>query len=782
MNMPPRSGVRTTRRARGADWAVGIAAAVLLLVSVGGYLYHRAQLAAVTREHLRMRVCAPPSLGIDRPAEFHVLTTGLSGEPVAAQVELGLLAADGIPVLHWTDRTAADGLLRMVMVPHDGLPEQGVRLEVTAARSGSRETFQTQVATEPVRYVTCLATDRASYRPGDTAFFRSVTLDRLALHAAPDLRIQFDVQAADGHVLPQSPRETTTFHGVANGAFAIPADLPSGRYTLVGRSPDRRFPPVRRPLKTDDGGRAEAESEPDSSSTSEVRVTFHPESGYLVPEVENRVYFTARNGQGDPVELKGLVVDADDTPVAAVETIHSGMGAFRILPQTGGNYRLKVVEPPDTKTETELPQPDPDRNVAMSTGVGVFGAAKPVDLNLRAARDGVPLVVAAWCRGILVGKEPVVIRARSDDEPQEGIQGAGGVNQVTLTIPEEISGLIRLIAYDYSASPPVPVAHRWVYRRPVRQLNIEAAAKIQRTPSGNRAAVTLTVTDESGNPAPAVLAVSAVDKAVAGSAGDPGTSLPGCFLYSTGVDSLLQPENVKLDAPEDAEADVALDLLLGTHDGRPETAAEHPGEDLWSVSGPPPIVFDNLQPLRQAYQQALQQYRRDRTHTLNMLTTLSFFGGFALVLAVAMLGLLGLVSGFRLWIPAIGTAVGCLLIGAILLAPLRRDDFTQTGTAFLSFEGPAPGEMAAPDEPLVEKRRTAPPDIHQYTYEADESEWEDWESWGGTLLWNPLLVVDESGRAEVLFDLPEKTEDICLRVEAHGDGRLGRMIHDDIGW
>lgn len=777
MNMPRRTDFRTNRRARGIEWAVGIAAATLLLVSLGGYLYHREQLAAVTTEHLRLRVCAPPSLGIDRPAEFHVLTTEIGGKPVPAQVEIGLLAADGIPIMHSTDRTAADGLLRMAVTLHEGLPEKHVRLEVTAGRNGSQENFQTQIATEPARYVTCLATDRPSYRPGDTAFFRSVTLDRCALHAAPDLRVKFELEAADGRILPQSPHETTTSHGVANGTFAIPADLPSGRYTLVGRSPERLFPPVRLPVSIGDDTGPETEAESETEASADVRVTFHPEGGALVPDVENRVYFTARNARGEPVELKGLIVDADDTPVALVETIHRGMGAFSVRPRPDGGYRLSIAEPKDTETEPELPDPDIDRNVAISAGVGVFGAGRPIDVNLRAARDGVPLVVTAWCRGVFVGQEPIVTRVLGDDEPQEGLQGAGGINQVTLTIPEEVGGLIRLIVYDYSTNPPSPVAQRWVYRRRARRLNIEAATDIRRTASGKQAVVALTVTDESGNPASAVLAVSAVDKAIADSAGNPGVSLPGCFLYSSGVDVLIRPGHAALDVSDEVEPDVGLDLLMGTHGKRPETEAEEAEAkfDTWPVSAPPPVVFDNLQPLRQEYQQALEQYRRDRTYALNTLTTLSFFGGLGLVLAVAMLGLLGVVAGLRLWIPAIATAVCCLLIGAVLLAPLRSEAHLQSGTAFLSFEGSVPREEAVPEESAPERPQPPPPTIHRYAYEADKKDLVDWGKWGGTLFWDPLLSVNDDGRAEIHFDLPDTTEDICLRVEAHAAGRLGEV-------
>ncbi|MDY0166340.1 MAG: hypothetical protein RBS80_07340 [Thermoguttaceae bacterium] len=773
--MPRRIGVRGDQRARGAEWAVAFAAFALLAVSVGGYLYHREQLKAIATEHLRLRICTPTSLGIGRSTEFQVLTTGMMGEPVAAQVEVGLSESDGKPILHQTGQTAADGLLYVAIPGQDNLPGQGVRLEVTAVRNGSRETFETQLARDPVRYVTCLITDKPSYRPGDTIFYRSTSLDRFTSLPAPDLNVQFEFQGADGDVLPESAHEGTTSQGVGNGAFAIPADLPAGLYALVVRSPQRQFPEARLPVRIAGGATIEREPGPAASSSPEVHVIFYPESGYLVSDVENRIYFTARNARGEPVALKGLVVDADDTPVAAVETIRLGMGAFSFRPAPQGGYRLRIAEPPGTEIEPELPETDPRRNVAISTGVGVFGPGKPLELNLRATQDGVPLVVAAWCRGMLVGQVPVVTRVLSDDELQEGVQGAGGVNQVTLTIPDEIDGLVRLIAYDYSVNPPVPIAKRWVYRRPARRLNIAAVADVRRTDSGNQALVTLAVTDEAGNPAAAVLAVSAVDKSIAAPAGDHGASLPACFLGGFGVDSLLRPENVDFDASDGAEADVVLDLLLGTHECPLETA-DLAGEDAWQAIGAPPIVLDNLQPLRQEYQQAIQQYRRDRTRTLNLLTTLSFFGGFGLVLAVAMLGLLGVVSGLRLWIPACGTALCCLLIGAILLAPLRGDDRSEIATAYLSFHGSLPREEEdASEKPVPESATASPLAIRRYSYGAEDVTPPDGSQWGGTLFWNPLLMVGEDGRAEIQFHLPDATEEICLRIEAHGAGRVGAV-------
>ncbi len=773
--VPRRIAARGDQRARGAEWAVVLAAAALLLVSVGGYLYHRDQLASIAVEHLRLRVCLPPSLGPGRPAEFHVLTTGLTGEPAVALVEIGLLAPDGAPILHLNDQTDADGRLRVVIPAQDALPGQGVQIEVTAGRNGARATFETRLAVEPARYRTCLATDRPGYRPGHTVFYRSVTLSNWDLAEAPDETVEFEFQDAAGRPVPESALAVRTSHGVGRGAFTLPADFPAGEVALVARSPNRRFPEVRLPVTIDLADIAPDAADADAASADEFQVEFFPESGFLVPNLDNRVYFAARDARGEPVDVRGLLVDADDTPVAVVEAMRGGRGAFSFRPRAGGTYRLKIGEPSGVEFEPELPKVDPRHNVVLSAGVGVFGAGKPLELNLRAAEDGVPLVVTARCRGILVAQKPIVTRVVGDGEPQEGVQGAGGVNQVSLDVPESVSGLIRLAVYDYRTSPPVPVAQRWVYRRPAGHLALSAVSDVQPSASGRRATVRIAVSDESGNPAPAILAVTAVDRAMTGPADDRAASLPDCFLFDS-----RRPAQAKLDAVGDVEGDVALDLLLGTHAHSavtaPQEAEDQPLHPLGSEAGAPPVVFDNLLPLRQKYADALAGYRRDRTRALNTLTTLSFFGGFGLVLAVAMLGLLGVVSGLRLWIPAGGTAICCLLIGAILLAPLRHGTGPEGAAAYLSFLEPVFDNEAAPDdEPLADDASPDGPAPPQLEYDREAAAPADWSESAGTLLWNPLLAVDNSGQVEVQFDLPDGTDDICLRLEAHGGGRLAEV-------
>ena len=175
----PLKKVETAARSfgRAANWTVGIVAAALVLISVGGYFYHRGHLAAIAAEHIRLIVTGPSTVRAGAAAEYTVSTTAISGQPLSSQVEATLLGPDGKRLRAHKETTDEHGRLQ-VMIPADlTLPSQ-VKLRVVAWRHESHEETELNLPVEPVRYVTQLALDRPLYRPGDVVHYRSVTLSR----------------------------------------------------------------------------------------------------------------------------------------------------------------------------------------------------------------------------------------------------------------------------------------------------------------------------------------------------------------------------------------------------------------------------------------------------------------------------------------------------------------------------------------------------------------------------------------------------------------------------
>jgi hypothetical protein len=372
-------------------------------------------------------------------------------------------------------------------------------------------------------------------------------------------------------------------------------------------------------------------------------------------DAEYLVSTTTIGGQPLAAKIEAALSDPDGKLLKGYQEPADDSGLLRIvIPadlQLPPRTKLKVVaRHGESQEEMEAPlRVTPAHKVAIGAGMGVSAANKPVEVKLSEVKAGLPLVVAAYCRGVQVGQQPLVTKPDS----------AGG-NRVEVRLDSAATGVIRLAVFDYSAAPPKLVAERLVYRRPAQKLNIRIEGLRKQYAPGENVDLKLSATDESGKPAPAAFGVSASD-------GPPDADF-----------------HISDETKDSVPAVVELDLRLGTP-GRPRLAEK------------PPLMFDNLGQIRSNYEKNLTDYHAGRTEALNTLTTASFFGGLGLVVMVAMLGLMRIVSGMHLWIAAIGAATCCLIIGAILVDPGRPESAQDATIGFASYSAQSDAGEPAPD-------------------------------------------------------------------------------------
>jgi hypothetical protein len=770
---------------RSATGSVVLLALLLVAVSLGGFFYLRRELAEIAAEHLRLRVSGPAKLQPGVANQFRVFTSSVTGGRLPAQVQFSLYASNSKKLLMgYNERTDPEGRL-LVTIPADKLPATAADLQIVAAQGNRIERVATRLAVAPVRHATQLSTDRPSYHPGDTVYYRARTLSCFALNADGSFKVHFEVQGPGGSPLAGSGNDCVTQQGVAAGAFALPKGLSGGNYTLLARSPEGRFPGQRRSLLVSSERVREGDSpifvgrelgqSPSATAASGTAndpgspdVSFYPEGGELVAGLVNRVYFVARDPRGKPLHVRGKVVDAQGEAKTLVENAYQGMGQFSFQPQAGETYRLEIESP--AKRSVKLPDVAAGRKVVLSTGIGVFAPGKPLEFNVRATSDGLPLMAAAYCRGLLVG--------------QQAFTGRAGANEVSVNPDAAADGVIRLAIYDYSINPPEIVAQRLVDRRPSRRMRVRLADRRERYAPGGHVSLSLLVTDENDKPLPAVLGVSVVDAAL--------LELPGSRPPRTPTDLLLAAD---LDKPEDvAELDeflsqqpksaAGLDLLLGTRgSGEAQRTPHAPREDLrhaerdeYFAEPDPPAMFDNLADLEKRYRKSLDDYQAKRTQLLNTLTIMSFFGAAGLVLLAAMLSLLRIASGLRIWLPAILSAALSLTIGTIVLNPESLKSSTKQAAAYVPFHL-AP---AVPDKAVSgEKGRPSSGTLPGPARSASTGEYRHLHKPGQrdnspqTVYWNPRLIAGPDGRAKIEFDLSDAVTTFRIRIDAHAaSGRL----------
>jgi alpha-2-macroglobulin family protein/MG2 domain-containing protein len=483
---------------------------------------------------------------------------------------------------------------------------------------------------------------------------------------------------------------TTDSDGTVALSFRLPEELPSSNPVLI--------------VTVDDGTVREVIVEPVPMGQRGISVEFFPEGGDLAAVGENRVYFSARDSNDDPVNVNGWIVDEAGNYHAKVETVREGRGVFRLSPRVGVRYRLILESPEDTKVDGRLPFVMPTQKIVLNTGRGIFEPREPIEFNVRASHPRLPLVAMASCRGVDVGSQAFLTKA------SENGNGRAAANAVAIVLPDSASGVIRLTIFDYSATPPRPVAERLVYRRPLARLNVAFATDRDLYGPGDSCHLGVSVSDEEGRPVEALLGLSVVDEAVLETVKSSPTTMSSYFWLTSEIEHPQDLEDANFLLEDTPEAEVALDLLLGTQGWRRftertleewrrnEMAGEPSGQRVaLDAETSPPLMLDNLSSLLASSGGT----KPPSTTGGNLLVTLTVLGGAGMLVLVTMLSLLKVANGARLWAPAT-IAVGV----SFFLVFLTISPEPSTGRA-VAFQSYRPSERLGDSETLDENRASS---------------------------------------------------------------------------
>ncbi|MEO8495416.1 MAG: hypothetical protein ABI614_10115, partial [Planctomycetota bacterium] len=580
---------------------------------------------------------------------FTIQVEDQAGTPVSTTLNYRLYNANG--AVSWEDSTSTDesGVARFDVEAK--FARDAARLEVTSSDTSPAPILR-QLQAAPEQFVTYLRMDRPLFQPGEPVWYRSVTLSRFGLRAEREVTIAFEIVDADDEQFVGSANTVQTDHGVGSGMFALPSDLPDGKYTLIARSPEnlfreewrdfhvRRFEAPRllkelelakdsytagdqvelefsakrvagEPLaevqlqiqatidglaltvpeaKTDaegnsrfslalpesiDRGAASVSvtvpTGDDSAETitkeipinlGKVNVDFYPEGGDLAADLPSRVYFYGRDPLGNPTHIEGHVVDSSGREITKVITGHEGRGVFAFTPAFDESYRMIIDKPVGVTKEVPLPAVSPIRFATIETGKGVFAANAPITFTLSKAYPIEPLIVAAYCRGAMVGQQTL------DDHAYDTANTKFATFHGEIHLPDEAQGVIRLTVFEADQSPPTPIAERLVYRRIGQKLNVQIKLDAATFSPGQAVELALEIRDENDAPVSAALGIAVVDDAILNLADDKSVRMPTYFHLLTEIDSPEQLEDANFYLSDSPESVAALDALLGTQGWR----------------------------------------------------------------------------------------------------------------------------------------------------------------------------------------------------------------------
>ncbi|HEY1861786.1 MAG TPA: alpha-2-macroglobulin family protein, partial [Gemmataceae bacterium] len=231
-----------------------------------------AALESKMREHqVRVVVSGPETLQPGAPNQYDIQTFNFNDQLVKANLDLQIMDQDRHALFSRKNVVADNGAAR-VTLPADLAfkPNSKLSLEVVARLDGDKNA-QAALTDEldlslPV-FVTHLTTDKPMYRPGETVFFRSLTLDRFTLKPPDeDFHLGYflhcpnnkEVQVAEGRsqVLEVGSKDVggkaiqgpdkKPLKGVGAGELVLNPDDPGGEYTLIVREANNRVPEQQR--------------------------------------------------------------------------------------------------------------------------------------------------------------------------------------------------------------------------------------------------------------------------------------------------------------------------------------------------------------------------------------------------------------------------------------------------------------------------------------------------------------------------------------------------------
>lgn len=186
-------------------------------------------------------------------------------------------------------------------------------------------------------------------------------------------------------------------------------------------------------------------------------VSFLPEGGYLLSNINNKVAFKAINELGTGININGILKDKKGNVVTQFKSSHKGMGAFEFTPQKGNKYSAVIST--DEGKEMAFPLPD-------LIDLGICLTAERLDNNVKVgmrtniSAENFPANTIYYLIAHIRGK--AVFSAEMDLKDS---------SSQTVLIPtnEMPSGILHLTLFSFK---PAVISERLIFINNHDQLNI----------------------------------------------------------------------------------------------------------------------------------------------------------------------------------------------------------------------------------------------------------------------------------------------------------------------
>lgn len=244
-----------------------------------------------------------------------------------------------------------------------------------------------------------------------------------------------------------------------NGSLQIPANIPSGNYTLVAYTNwMKNFNPAfyfTKPITILNTQNELEHGYLKQKDTYQLNV--YPESGNLLSDISNTIAFSIVNQYGNGVQSKGWVLNNKADTICQLKTLLNGLGSFMLTPKEDETYKA-ILETPNGILEKPLPK-------ALNKGYTIH--ASQINNNI--------LQISVNNKYFINKTAYLIIHCRGIVKKALELNIANNIN--TLDIPIEVlgEGINTITLFDDLKNP---VAERLYFKYPkqiANQVNIESS-------------------------------------------------------------------------------------------------------------------------------------------------------------------------------------------------------------------------------------------------------------------------------------------------------------------
>ncbi len=284
-----------------------------------------------------------------------------------------------------------------------------------------------------------------------------------------------------------------------DGAYHFDLQLPS---YFAGRPLDHGTARVVIEARVkDNAAHSETHAEPITVSESPLLLTAVPESGALIPHLENRVFILASYPDGTPATAD-LTVEWPGNPVQTTATDSSGVAIVQFTDRQESTVQIKATdkEGNHASASIRLDARTGADQILLRTERAIYKVGDRVQLKVFSTRQR----GAAY---IDVVKDGQTILTRDVDL-------TNGAAELNVPVTAGMSGTLDCDAYLFGANARPVADHRLLFVQPADELHIETTADAAQYQPGGEARIRFKVTNERGEGVQAALGVQAVDEAV----------------------------------------------------------------------------------------------------------------------------------------------------------------------------------------------------------------------------------------------------------------------------